>query len=58
MLLEQIPSEAWKKFYVIVARDRDQFASEHISGALKVECKAKGGFEAAARAAAAVVPTR
>lgn len=33
---EQIPKEEWKKFFIIDARDKDQFA--------------KGGFDAAAKA--------
>lgn len=37
MLPEQIPAEAWKSFFVIDARDKDQFAREHIPGAVNVE---------------------
>jgi rhodanese-related sulfurtransferase len=109
MLPEQIAPEDWPKFYVIDARDKDQFVREHIPGAVNIEwrqvlaqraslpkdkpiliyCnqgtlsaqagfalrvagfdnvrilqggfgewKAKGGFEAAARAAARAAPKR
>lgn len=34
---EQIPREDWKKFFVIDARDKDQFAKEHIPGAVNIE---------------------
>jgi rhodanese-related sulfurtransferase len=34
---EQIPKDEWKKFYVIDARDKDQFAKEHIPGAVNIE---------------------
>ncbi len=34
---EQIPKEEWKKFYVIDARDKDQFAKEHIPGSVNIE---------------------
>lgn len=34
---EQIPKEDWKKFFVIDARDEDQYAKEHISGAVNIE---------------------
>lgn len=34
---EQIPKDEWKKFYVIDARDQDQFAKEHIPGAVNIE---------------------
>lgn len=34
---EQIPKEEWKKFFVIDARDKDQFAKEHIPGAVNIE---------------------
>lgn len=34
---EQIPKEDWKKFLVIDARDKDQFAKEHIPGAVNIE---------------------
>jgi rhodanese-related sulfurtransferase len=37
MLPEQIPSEDWKRFYVIDARDKDQFARGHIPGAVNIE---------------------
>ncbi|HEY0844244.1 MAG TPA: rhodanese-like domain-containing protein [Noviherbaspirillum sp.] len=34
---EQIPRDDWKKFHVIDARDKDQYAKEHIPGAVNVE---------------------
>jgi rhodanese-related sulfurtransferase len=34
---EQIPKEDWKKFHVIDARDKDQYAKEHIPGAVNIE---------------------
>ena len=34
---EQIPKDEWKKFHVIDARDKDQYAKEHIPGALSLE---------------------
>jgi len=34
---EQIPKEDWKRFYVIDARDKDQFAKDHIPGAVNLE---------------------
>jgi len=34
---EQIPKDDWKKFFVIDARDKDQFAKEHIPGAVNIE---------------------
>ena len=34
---EQIPKEDWKKFFVIDARDKDQFAKDHIPGAVNIE---------------------
>lgn len=34
---EQIPREDWKKFFVIDARDKDQFSKEHIPGAVNIE---------------------
>ena len=34
---EQIPKEEWKKFYIIDARDKDQYAQEHIPGAVNIE---------------------
>ena len=30
MFAEQIPREDWKRFHVIDARDKDQYAKEHI----------------------------
>jgi rhodanese-related sulfurtransferase len=34
---EQIPKDDWKKFFVIDARDKDQFTKEHIPGAVNIE---------------------
>jgi rhodanese-related sulfurtransferase len=34
---EQIPRDDWKKFFVIDARDKDQFTKEHIPGAVNIE---------------------
>ena len=34
---EQIPRDDWKKFFVIDARDADQFAKEHIPNASNIE---------------------
>ena len=34
---EQIPKDDWKKFFVIDTRDKDQFAKEHIPGAVHIE---------------------
>ena len=34
---EQIPKEDWQRFVVIDARDKDQFAKEHIAGARNIE---------------------
>jgi rhodanese-related sulfurtransferase len=34
---EQIPKEDWKRFYVIDARDKEQFDKEHIPGAVNLE---------------------
>ena len=34
---EQIPKDEWKKFFVIDARDKDQYAKEHITGAINLE---------------------
>jgi rhodanese-related sulfurtransferase len=34
---EQIPKEDWPKFHVIDARDQEQYAREHIPGAVNVE---------------------
>lgn len=34
---EQIPKEDWKRFYVIDARDDEQFDKEHIPGAVNIE---------------------
>ncbi len=34
---EQIPKDDWKKFFVIDARDKDQFSKEHIPGAVNIE---------------------
>lgn len=37
ILPEQIPGEDWKRFYVIDARDKDQFDKAHIPGAVNIE---------------------
>lgn len=37
MFPEQIPREDWKHFHVIDARDKDQYAKEHIPGAVNLE---------------------
>jgi rhodanese-related sulfurtransferase len=34
---EQIPKDEWKRFFVIDARDKDQFTKEHIPGATNIE---------------------
>ncbi len=34
---EQIPKDDWKRFHVIDARDKDQFAKDHIPGAINLE---------------------
>ena len=34
---EQIPKDDWKRFVLIDARDKDQFAKEHIPGAVNIE---------------------
>jgi rhodanese-related sulfurtransferase len=34
---EQIPRADWNKFFVIDARDKDQFTKEHIPGAVNIE---------------------
>ena len=34
---EQIPKEDWKRFYVIDARNKEQFDKEHIPGAMNLE---------------------
>lgn len=34
---EQIPKEDWKRFFVIDARDKEQFSKEHIAGATNIE---------------------
>jgi rhodanese-related sulfurtransferase len=34
---EQIPRDEWKKFHVIDARDKDQYARDHIPGAVNLE---------------------
>lgn len=34
---EQIPRDDWKKFFVVDARDKDQFTKEHIPGAINIE---------------------
>ncbi|MBT9522569.1 MAG: rhodanese-like domain-containing protein [Dechloromonas sp.] len=37
MFPEQIPREDWKRFHVIDARDKDQYAKEHIPGSVNLE---------------------
>ena len=37
MFAEQIPREDWKRFHVIDARDKDQYAKEHIPGSVNLE---------------------
>lgn len=37
MFPEQIPKEDWKRFHVIDARDNEQYAKEHIPGAVNLE---------------------
>lgn len=37
MFPEQIPAEEWKNFYVIDARDAEQFQKEHIPGSVNIE---------------------
>ena len=37
ILPEQIPEEAWKNIFVIDARAADQYAREHIPGAVNIE---------------------
>lgn len=34
---EQIPKDDWKKFFVIDARDKEQFTKQHIPGAVNIE---------------------
>lgn len=34
---EQIPKEDWKRFFVIDARDKEQFSREHVPGATNIE---------------------
>lgn len=34
---EQVSKDDWKKFFVIDARDKEQFAKEHIPGAVNIE---------------------
>ena len=34
---EQIPKDDWKKFFVIDARDKDQFSKENIPGSVNIE---------------------
>jgi rhodanese-related sulfurtransferase len=34
---EQIPKDDWKNFFIIDARDKDQFAKEHMAGATHIE---------------------
>ena len=37
MFPEQIPREDWKRFHVIDARDKEQYAKEHIPSAVNLE---------------------
>lgn len=37
ILPEQIPTEDWKNFYIIDARDAEQFSKSHIPGAVNIE---------------------
>lgn len=37
MFPEQIQKEDWKRFHVIDARDKEQYAKEHIPGAVNLE---------------------
>ena len=37
MFPEQIPAEEWKNFYVIDARDADQYQKERIAGSVNIE---------------------
>jgi len=37
IMAEQIPAGDWKKFYLLDVRDADQFAKEHIPGAVNIE---------------------
>lgn len=37
MFPEQIPKDDWKRFHVIDARDKEQYAKEHIPGAVNLE---------------------
>jgi rhodanese-related sulfurtransferase len=37
ILPEQIHADDWKKFYVIDARDAEQFKNDHIPGAVNIE---------------------
>src|SRR4030065_715977 len=34
---EQIPKDDWKKVFIVDARDADQFAKEHIPGAVNID---------------------
>jgi len=34
---EQIPKDEWKKFFVIDARDKEQFSKENIPGSVNIE---------------------
>lgn len=36
---EQIPKDEWINSFVIDARDKDQYAKEHITGAVNLECR-------------------
>jgi rhodanese-related sulfurtransferase len=37
ILPEQIPEPDWKRFVIVDARDADQYAKEHIPGAINIE---------------------
>lgn len=37
IMASQIPAEDWKKFHVIDVRDAEQYAKEHIPGAVNIE---------------------
>jgi rhodanese-related sulfurtransferase len=34
---EQVPRDEWRNFHIIDARDKDQYAKEHIPGAVNLE---------------------
>ncbi|MEO8119948.1 MAG: rhodanese-like domain-containing protein [Rhodoferax sp.] len=37
IMVEQIPAEDWKRFYLLDVRDAGQYAKEHIPGAVNIE---------------------